>query len=507
MIKRDPALSLHVVGESSPASGRIAVIDIGSNSVRLVVYEKVSRSPVSLFNEKIVCGLGRGLVSGGPLEAKAKALALENLPRFVALARAMKVARLDVLATAAVREAGDGPAFVERVESLCGVKVKVLSGEDEARLSAFGVVAGSPQASGLMGDLGGGSLELVRLEDGQPCQVATFPLGTLRFVEKEGGAYSPKKAAALIETQLSGLDWLSQARGQTLYAVGGAWRALARLHIRQSGYPLSVIHQYVMERGQIDDLLSVIGRLSRRSLDQIPHLSLKRAATLPVAALIMERLLDMADPERVMFSGFGLREGQIYQLLDESERRKDPLIAACRDLAETAVRFGLAGESLLEWTSPLFVDESAEEKRLRLAACLLSDIAWREHPDYRAEQAYDRVLRMPIADMNHPARAFLALALFVRYGGDFRAMIAAPMQMLLGEKGVRNAALLGMTLRLANFFTGGLPALLAGASLQVEDSDLVLQVNPEGKGLAGETVHEVLAALANLAGYNPVIRE
>src|SRR5215470_10897185 len=222
--------------------GRIGVIDLGSNSIRLVIYERLSRSPAPIFNERVLCGLGRGLQRSGKLSPEGTSRALDNLARFMLLARHMGVSRLDLLATAAVRDASDGAAFVAEASRRCHAAIRVLSGQEEARLSALGVLSGMPEADGVMGDLGGGSLELVALNRGEIGEQATLPLGPLRIMELGEG--EPKRARGAVDAALAGLLWLESCAGRVFYAVGGAWRAIARIHIEQSRYPLHVIHHY-----------------------------------------------------------------------------------------------------------------------------------------------------------------------------------------------------------------------------------------------------------------------
>ncbi|MEX2009789.1 MAG: Ppx/GppA family phosphatase [Dongiaceae bacterium] len=472
-------------------AGRLAVVDIGSNSIRLVVFDRPSRAPLPLFNEKVLCGLGRGLDAAGRLNAAGIEPALANLTRFVRLARAMAADRLDLLATAAVRDAVDGPAFVAEVERRCGVRVTVLSGGEEARLSALGVVCGIPDADGLAGDLGGGSLELVALDKGALGAHATLPLGPLRLAEATLGDRAQARAA--IDRRLAAVDWLGDIRGRGFYLVGGAWRTLARIHMGQIGYPLRVVHQYAIGRDQAEDLARVIAGLGGRSLANIPGLSGRRLETLPFAALLLQRVLEIARPERVVFSAFGLREGHVFSRLSPDEQREDPLVAACAELADH--RFAPLGAALHDWVEPLFPADGPAERRLRLAICHLSDIAWREHPDYRAEQAFRRILHLPLAGIDHAQRAAAALAVAVRYGGDPEAPEVAVARGLLDSDQRRRAIALGRALRLAYSVSGATPDLLRRAGLGAADGRLTLRLPKGESAMFGDAVQRRLEAL------------
>jgi exopolyphosphatase / guanosine-5'-triphosphate,3'-diphosphate pyrophosphatase len=478
----------------SPAGrSRVAVIDIGSNSIRLVVFDGLKRAPFPLFNEKVMCGLGRGLERTGELNAEGVALALDNLGRFVTLADVMGAERIDLLATAAVRDAENGPDFVRQLEKACGRRVRVLSGEEEARLSAMGVVMGMPQATGVMGDLGGGSLELVALEGGKPGAHATMPLGPLRLVEAAGEDMG--KAAELVDAALEPLGWLGDLRGETFHPVGGAWRTLARIHMEQSGYPLHVIQDYRVPRREMEEMARLIAGMGRKSLARLVDVARRRLEALPFAALVLERVLRVARPSMVAFSAYGLREGHLYDLLPASERGRDPLITMCEDIAQAMGRFGAPGEALELWTRPLFAGEDAAQQRLRRAACELSDSAWREHPDYRAAHASNHALHLPLFGIDHPGRCFMALALHARYGGKAEEGVANLPRGLLGGDAQERAVALGLALRLAYGMSAAAPELLRHSRLEVKDGRLTLAIETQWRILAGEAVRRRLETL------------
>ncbi|HTO82735.1 MAG TPA: exopolyphosphatase [Methylomirabilota bacterium] len=490
---------------NAAATNRVAVVDIGSNSIRLVVFSRASRAPFTLFNEKVLCGLGRGLDATGRLSESGAKLALDNLTRFVRLAQAMGVSRLDLLATAAVRDAKNGAEFVKEVEKRCRVPISVISGEEEARLSALGVVSGIPQADGLMGDLGGGSLEIVALDRGKLGAYATLPLGPIRLLDNM--IDNIDAARDVIDRHLGAVGWLEGVRGRTFYPVGGAWRTLARIHMDQTNYPLHVIHEYSVSRRQAEDLARVIGRLSRRSLASMPSLSKRRVETLPFAALLLERLLRLVRPERIVFSAFGLREGHLFASLTPAEKAKDSLISACAELAEAEGRFGDLGRLLQNWIEPVFRDDVAEARRLRLAACTLSDIGWREHPDYRADQAFTRILRLPVSGIDHPGRVAVALAVYVRYGGDPEADSIHAILGMLTEEDRFHWQRVGLALRLAYSLSAATPGLLRQTGLSIDSARLTLHLPKGNDMLFGEAVERRLEALARAVNRTAGVAE
>ena len=482
--------------------GTVAVVDIGSNSLRLVVYDGVRRAPRTLFNEKVMCGLGRNLEATGRLDADGVALARENLQRFVALARSIGVRRLNVLATAAVRDASDGRSFVAEVERRHRLKVKVLAGAEEGRLSAYGVLAGIPEANGVVGDLGGGSVELVPVAGGQVGAAATLPLGPLRLAQLAG---DERKLRDAIDKQLANLPWLgAKVDGGAFYAVGGAWRALARIHMEQTRYPLHIIQHYTVPRGEAEDFLDIIARQSRKSLEKITTVSRKRLDVVPIAARVLQRLLRRAGPKHLVFSAFGLREGHMFSLLRAEAQREDPLLAACADMALANRRFGADGEEIFDWTSPLFPGEGEGRRRLRHAAALLGDLAWHEHPDYRAEQALHSVLYMPAAGLDHGERAWLAATLHARYGGDGSGFDT--LHALLDEDALAAARITGMALRLAFTVSGGVPGLLARSRIGFEGNALVLALGSDAARRYGESLQRRLDALGRALGKRTEVK-
>ncbi|WP_235907813.1 Ppx/GppA family phosphatase [Siccirubricoccus phaeus] len=487
-----------------PPPPRCGVVDLGSNSVRLVIFEGRGRNPQAIFNEKAVLGLGRGLQATGRLNEEAIGPALTVLGRYHAVAQAMQAAPIEVVATAAVRDASNGAEFVAALrQRMPEVPIRILSGEEEGRLSAAGVLLGFPGADGILGDLGGGSLEVVRLDAGQVRQAASLPIGAIRLAERSGG--DTIRARAIAEQELARHPWLAEGGGRDLYLVGGAWRALARMHIAQTGYPLAIVHHYVLRREEARDLAGVVMAASRRVLERMAGAPLKRLADLPFAAVAMRRLLRASGAARVVFSANGLREGWYANLLPAELREADPLLTAAQDLAQGWGRDAGLPPALIAWTDPLFPEPEGLARALREAACWISDIGSHDHPEYRAEQAFLRVLRQHGAGLDHHARAFLALVAALRYEAEPDSPFLAPTRVLLDVATIRRAEALGAALRLAYTLCGGTPALLAGTALERRGSRLVLRLK-EGSGVfAGESVLRRVEALGATLGLETVV--
>jgi exopolyphosphatase/guanosine-5'-triphosphate,3'-diphosphate pyrophosphatase len=415
------------------------------------------------------------------------------------IADSMGVARLDVFATAAVREASDGKDFARRIETDCGLTVRILGGDDEARLAAVGVAAAFQKVDGLVGDLGGGSLELVSLDGGSICRQTTLPLGPFRLMERP----NIDVMNAEIDRYLDAVDWLDQVKGRVFFPVGGAWRTFARIHMNHANHPLRVIHHYRLDNHQANGMAGVIGRLSRQSLGRMGAIASRRRETLPYAALVLAGLLRRIEPEEILFSAYGVREGLILDGADAAAWRVDPLIEACAALAAPGARAKIDGPLLADWIAPIFEDQDPARVRLRLAASWLADSAGLEHPDYRSEHGFLRTLRMPAVAIDHPGRVFLALAVLARYDGDIGAEFAHAARRLLSPEGQHEALLTGLALSLASVILPGTGDALSRIRLK-RDGDVVSLIFPtEFSRLDGELVQRRLGALNKALALPP----
>ena len=439
----------------------------------------------------MLCGLARGLDATGRLNAAGVELALANIDRFVTLARNMKVRSLDLLATAAVRDAADGADFMREIERRPEIKPHVVSGQDEARYSGYGVICGMPDASGVMGDLGGGSLELVALGSHRIGASSTLPIGPLRLMSSGKG--DPKR---IVVDAIDNVRWLREETGKTFYAVGGAWRSFARLHMEQAGYPLHIIHHYDVPADDVRAVARLIAVQSPKSLEKMPGVSRRRVDTLPLACLALDRLLAALKPRNVVFSAFGLREGFYYSRLGAEEQARHPLIAFAEEQGAGWRRFDLSPLEIFDWLTPVFAGESDAERILRTAACHLSDISWDDHPDYRAEQAYVRVLHLPAPGMSHRERAVLAMTLTYRYKSDPRSLMLDTALRLTDGKSRSFARRVGACLRLAYNLSGGAPGLLPQIELRRTERDLRLIVPWQLKRSLGDVTARRLESAA-----------
>jgi exopolyphosphatase/guanosine-5'-triphosphate,3'-diphosphate pyrophosphatase len=493
----------------SPRSDRTAIIDIGSNTIRLVVYEGVTSLSAPLFNEKIHCELARGLADSGRLNPDGRARAMAALSRFSRLARTMGARKILAVATAAVRVAKDGESFVASIRRRFRITVQVLSGPQEARLSAHGFLANTPTADGVFADLGGGSLELVSIVRGRIRRSASLMLGHLVLAERSDR--SRKRAVNIADHELSSVSWLGRLKGRNLYITGGAWRAIARIVLEQTNHPLHIIDGFEADADRVSRILDLLSSLSQDTLLKIDAVSSRRVETLPFAALILRRLIEKGRPGNIVFSGFGIREGVLLSSIPGLAKKKpDLLIEAAAAVGRRMGRFFLSGDELCRWLDPLFrfmhKGHDAHERRLRLVAGHLFDIARFDHPDYRAEHALTRVLHLPIGGLSHADRAFVALAIYIRYNGKIDSSLAKPTLKLLDTHRLHRANILGLAFYLAQALSGGTPGVLKRTALNVRNGSLILKLPRTRAPFWGETVERRLKVLGRTLDLKPALR-
>jgi exopolyphosphatase/guanosine-5'-triphosphate,3'-diphosphate pyrophosphatase len=486
--------------ENRPGHSDAAVIDVGSNSVRLVLYRLDGRAIWSVFNEKVLAGLGRDLARTGALAPDGVETALAALRRFRAILDASRPFTIFAAATAAVREASDGAAFRERVHDETGLRLRVLSGEEEARFAALGVLAGAPDARGLVGDLGGASLELVKITGGQPGRGVSLPLGP--FSVAQGGRFDAPRSRLAVQAHLSG-PVRRRFRASTLNAVGGAWRNLALLHMRMSNYPLEIVHQYEIGRREALEAARVISQQSRGSLERVEGISRRRLENLPHAACVLEGLVERLDIETVALSAFGVREGLLFEAMLRDVRRRDPLLAGYAALGGRQAVAESLGRALEDWAGPAFAKLAplfpARDQALLAAACRLAEFGAVLHPDHRAELVFEQVLRAPVAGVTHVERAFLACAAFSRHTGRSNLPRPQVVSRLLSPERIQRARALGAALRLGCELSGRNPELLLHAHLDIRPGALVVEADEAWAALLlGEQTAKRAGTLAQL---------
>jgi exopolyphosphatase/guanosine-5'-triphosphate,3'-diphosphate pyrophosphatase len=489
------------------ALARVGVIDIGSNSVRMVIFDGAARSPAYFFNEKILCGLGAGFSETGQLNPEGKDRALHALKRFATLAEAAGVSPLLTVATAAVRDAEDGPGFRAEVLQETGLDIHVVDGTEEARLSAQGVLLGWPGAEGVVCDIGGSSMELAELRGGGEVGLRrTSALGPLKLMGVKGGkrglrAHIKEGVAALVDG--------FPERPPRLFLVGGSWRAIARVDMERRGYPLKVLHEYRMTPKSILDTIRFIEKADLETLRGQTRTSAERMRLVPHAAEVLKVLVRRLKPEEVAISSYGIREGLLYEQMSEELRHRDPLIEAARYSEAQSARMPGFGRSLYRFVEPLFPKAKRDKKRLIRAACLLHDVSWRAHPDYRAELCFDNATRANLGGLTHGERIYLGLSLLHRYksnrsGTGFDAALLD----LLPEDLVTEAETLGRAMRFGAMFAVADLADQGSLSYRPKRREVILTLHSKtGSDLFGEVAKARFKALASTMDVTPIVVE
>lgn len=423
---------------------RLGVIDVGSNSVRFVVFDGAARSPAYFFNEKVMCGLGRGLAETGRLHPEGRKRALVALARFAALGRGMGLPPLSAVATAAVRTASDGPEFCAEVEAQTGIRIHVITGDIEAGLSAQGVLLGWPGSHGLVCDMGGVSMELAGLNRGEVGKRISAALGPLSL-----RSLSPEATNARISDEIARMhEAMGAPEGGRLFLVGGAWRAFARIDMERRQWPLTVIHEYRADMEAVSATRAYVEAADMGTLGARINLSPERLAVVSPAMQVLEEFVHRFRPRDIAMSAYGLREGLLYERMPHDLRAADPLIESCRFAEARDARLPGFGDVLFDFVRPLFPDAEWQHLRIIRAACLLHDVNWRAHPDYRAEACLDNVTRANLGGLKHRERVFLGLALMHRYSSRRRSPRHEPLFALLPPESRRRAEVLGRAMRL-----------------------------------------------------------
>ncbi|MDU8945358.1 Ppx/GppA family phosphatase [Ovoidimarina sediminis] len=487
---------------SARALSRVGVIDVGSNSVRLVVFDGAARSPAYFYNEKVMAGLGAGLADTGRLNPEGRERAFAAIKRFCLLADGMGISPLTAVATAAMREAEDGPAFRREIEAATGLKIWVIDGEEEARLSAQGVLLGWPGAYGLVSDIGGSSMELAELKDGRVGRRVSSRLGPLRLKTISGGN---KAIAKHIKTVMSDLKDRMGEQKDRLFLVGGSWRAIARIDMVRRSYPLTVLHEYRMTREDVQETLRFIAETDVDELRQITGIGETRMALVPLASEVLSAMLKAFDPHDIAVSSYGIREGMLYEQMPQRLRERDPLIEACRFYEQKDARLPGFGRRLYKFIEPLFPGAPYEELRLVRAACLLHDVSWRAHPDYRHEVTFEAATRANLGGVTHPERVFLGLSLLHRYKNSRAGVRHEELIDLLSEDEIRSAEILGKAMRFGAMLSAQSPDLMGRLDWDAGAGKLTMYLARGAEDLLGEVAEARFMSLASALGAEPEI--
>ena len=473
------------MSESKP----VAIIDIGSNSVRLVVYSGAKRVPYPIFDEKVFAGLGRCVGETGRISDESWDAAIAVLKRFKVLLSHMRIRQPEVVATAAARVASNGPEFVEEIVRL-GLDCRVISAEEEAWLAGEGVLSAIPDADGIGADIGGGSLELVEVGGGLAGRGISMPLGVLHL---KAGPRGEKQVSDILQSELSRAGWAGRSAGRPLYLVGGSWRALARVDMIVTNYPLPATHAYTMAPERPGELRKILA-------DPDPAWTRKvspaRLASTPVAAMLLDQLVGRLHPSHLVLSAFGIREGLLFSKLGKADRQLDPLIEAARNSGEADRRFGDHGDLLDAWIAPLFNDPPSV-RRIRLAACLLADVAWQASPNFRADRAREMALHGNWIGITARERVMLAQTLSTSFGRD---KLPDRLAGLCSDDELKRARQWGQAVRLGQRLSAGVGSILERTGLRLDAGTAVLVLPRREAALVSDQVLKRLERLGEVLG-------
>lgn len=480
----------------------IAILDIGSNAVRLVVFDGPHRAPVRIHNERTICSLGADLGRTGRLNPDGVVQALDSIGRFSALLAAMKITNIHAVATAALRDAADGPEFIETVKDRFGLVIRIVEGDEEARLSAMGVMMNGMCRNGIIGDFGGGSLELIQIDNGKVLHKTSLPLGSHRLE----AAGTRAQQIDLIEKSLDSVSFLQNAQGLDFYALGGSWRSIAKMHMRMMNHPIDILDHYMITGTEAETYTAAIAAEDLDTLEKREGLSKKRIRDVSVASLALNRVFARIKPQHLYFSGTGLREGLIYDALPPAVQRQDALISGVRRMAMKISRFDdiKAFSVLFQWMQPLFPHASPSLLRLIEAACLLSDTAWFEHEDVQARHSFERILVLPFYGIDHPGRVFLAVTQYVRYAGKLDGKAKDIATQVLGTEDVATAITAGLAMKTAYTMTAGALNLLKDTSFAVTDTTLSLVIQSGSQNLYADIIKDAVSHVATSLGVKLV---
>jgi len=481
---------------------RVGVIDIGSNSVRLVVFDGAARSPAYFYNEKVLCGLGRDIAQTGLLHTDGRTRALRALDRFKAICDQIDVQSLTAVATAAVREANDGPAFCAEVKQRTGIDITIASGLEEARLSAQGVLLGWPTAQGLVCDIGGASMELAEVADGAVGRRETSPLGPLKLANVTGGEAG---LLAHIDQEITTLKSKIDGPYERLFLVGGSFRAIAGIDMARRNYPLDVLHEYKTAPDDLLETLKWIIAAETHEIESHSSASPERLKLVPVAARVLKSLMRAYAPKGIAISSYGLREGMLYERMPLDLRKRDPLIEACKWMEHTNARFPGFGAAMAQWVMQVIPNPSPKRARLIDAAALLHDVSWRANPGFRAEVCFDNATRANMGGLDHIERVFLGMALLHRYKNNGKMGRYQKLGAILTDEQRQAALVVGYTMRLGAALAGGSTKVLQATRLTLTEHSIELSIPANLQQLNGEAVTERFETLATALCRKPII--
>jgi exopolyphosphatase/guanosine-5'-triphosphate,3'-diphosphate pyrophosphatase len=472
-----------------------AIIDLGSNSIRMLIYDDFKLNPIPLFNEKAVCKLGKNLDKSKKLNADGCVSALKVLNRFKEILEVSEVRNLQIVATAALREADDAKSFLDKVEEIFNTEPRVLTGEEEAETAANGVILGFGNIDGVVADLGGGSLELTRVSNNIIHEKISLPLGVLRLMNNP--IIKKKNLPKYIRNMLKDYKWLIEKKLKNLYVVGGTWRALLKNHIYQDDYPLHVLHQYRLNRYSAVKYLNKISNLNKSSLKSLEPITKSRTQFLPYSSIILNELIEIVDPKYIICSISGLREGHMDFIYNKDKTKIDILNSHIDTIVFQKGDFGKSYLKYFNFIKPAFDGNEIFNDKLLNLSCILSKMDWGLGAFQKAGLVFNEVLNTPILQLSHQERVMIALASFwrhcsLKYNPNYKYLG------LLTNNQIINSKRVGAALRLSESLTSLSSLLLDEFKIYKRRQTLYLKIPRVHMDIVSKQVTKKFKALAKI---------
>lgn len=488
----------------TPPTQPVAIIDIGSNSVRLVVYDGLKRSPTAIFNEKVLCELAKNIGISGVLNPDGVIKASRAIARFVKISEFMQVKSLNLFATSAVRDATDGEKFVQEMNKQYSVVIDIVSGEDEAKYSALGITSSIINPKGVVGDLGGGSFELAKINGNEINYSSSYPIGPLRFSDSKLSRIEVKQ---IVKDHIGEFQLKDHLKNKNFYPVGGAFRNLAKIHMYRTNYPLKVIHNYKVSADELYDTAKLVSKMGKEQLSKIEGISSKRIKYIPFAATLIKEIIKQGSPKNIIFSTSGVREGYLFSKLDDLTQQEDPLICGSEAIMKRMMVDVDYAYGVNKWLNPLFADDDCKNLgRLRMAACIMSDISSYENSEYRADLAYRKIIDSSLIGLNHKERVFIAKSVYSRYKIYTGDVMLSGISSLIGSRKTHKAQIIGAATRLARTLSANSTEVLSKTSLENSKKKLILNIDSSISDIAGESVDKRLSQLSEILGKSFKVR-
>ena len=467
-----------------------SIIDIGSFSIRLVVYDSLSVAARTLFNEKVICNLGKVVAVNSKIEGKELKFMLDVLDRFVSISKSMNSQTPTFLATSAIRISQNRFQIEKIIRDRFDVNLKVLSEESEGKFAALGILYSHKNVTGIVGDLGGGSLELTCVNDD-----INF-LGSLKlgyaFLENIGKPFSYSVNDHIVKS----LKKIKNHGYRNFYAVGGSFRVIARLYMFLKKINLKVVQDFSISSQNIKNILkkNLVTKNKKINTDLLLNITKSRRNSLPYALNVLEHMIYFFKVKDVYFSSSSIREGYINSLIKEPNN--DAFLFQIQRLADQTITSSMAN-GLFKWLQDVSRTLNINDDIL-ISACWISNIAWDVHPEHRRMYGMERILWYPFYGISRKERIELAFIMYFRHSNGIKDKSVEEFYNQIDDDKKNLCKFIGQCLRLAHHITGGISTKnLKLCILKLKKNSLKLIVKNKHSIFYGEAIPRGLKNAAN----------